>query len=215
MNIIDYVQMKYGEKNIPQDVDIQKEWDNYMLEQFENFLYNGSSLKYLEDPIPVVKKKVKAIEDISQELKGEGKVYFITFTTEKEDAAPIDTVQNMAKAAINSKLFKITKYCYCIEKGDDNDNWHVHMLCRCVGIKNGKKELLPYDKIKKLKTFKYKRVDFKVVGPTEKDLNDTLKYVCKNANKYQEVNDKFESNIFSNFELPFKDMIYNKNTYVL
>lgn len=205
MNPIEFSQLEFGEENIPHDINIlEKCWEANM-ESFQDWLKTDGPDNIVAEVLRgkgfVSKKKA-----IVPEVVGEGVVYFITFTVPQEEAAPIDTVYNMAQVAISSRLFNITKYVFSIEKGS-GENWHVHMLCRCLP-KNGKSMLLPYDKIKKLKSFTGRRIDFKKVKPTKKDFNDTLKYVLKDAGKYPEVNEKYEANVFANFELPIKEETY-------
>lgn len=181
-----------------------------MLSASQYFLQTGKSEwsefdEYLSDQLDFVLNNYEMLFDVpkKKEVKKPMSWFFITLTVLKGEGW--DVVQNLAGIAIDSSMFSIHKYVYCIEEGDDqHNNWHAHMLC-LSSARNGKYNSIPVDKVRALKPFQDRRIHVAKLKKKD-DYMRTLNYVVKNANKYPEIEKDLKSNIFANYELPFKDI---------
>lgn len=170
------------------------EWDQYVYVELDKALAR-LELDY--------HKVVKLTNEVKETVKQSW--FFITLTTRKGES--YDIAYELAEKAIASKIFAISDYTYCIEKGDDNDNWHIHMIALSSAI-NGKYNGIPTDKVRNMKDFKNRRFEIKKLKSMQ-DYDRVLKYIVKNANKYPEVVSDYGTTIFANYELPFKDIKYD------
>lgn len=127
---------------------------------------------------------------------------FWSITVLKTEDQPIEVAYKLGQKFINSKLACVKNYVASIEHGDDNDNWHIHLMVYHDGY-------VDFSKIKKLKDFKNRRVDVRPVTPTVRSLQTVLDYVTKGYGKYPEVDTKYGSSIFANFDIK-KQMVYGE-----
>lgn len=179
-----------------------------MLSASKYFLQSGEAGwaefdEYLNDHLDFMLDNAEIIFDIpkSKPKQLPSSWFFITLTTLKDEG--YDIAYSLAETALNSKLFAIEKYVYCIEKGE-GENWHIHMLA-LSSARNNKYNTIPVDKVRQLKPFKNRRFEIKKLKQRA-DYTRTLNYILKDAGKYPEVTTDLGGNIFANYELPFKDI---------
>lgn len=134
----------------------------------------------------------RAVE-LPQEFEPGPMLRLWTFTTLPGEAEPILTCELILKEFLKSSICKVKLMLACIERGADNNNWHIHALVLHTAYPD-------LSKIKNLKFLKNRRFEAKKLGKfgpcVLKDVEETTKYILKGEGKHPEVDAILGSSIF-------------------